>query len=73
MLFTLKLQDAFEEGRAEGRAEARAEARAEGRAEIKREIAIGLLDILDNDTISKSTGFSLQEVEGLRQKHEGSV
>ena len=33
----------------------------------KKGIAIALLDILDNETIAKKTGLSVEEVEKLRQ------
>lgn len=50
----------------EGRAEVRAEGRAEGRAEERLAIAINLKNIgMDISTISKTTGLTIQEVEGL--------
>lgn len=50
----------FEEGREEGR--------AEGRAEGKEESAKALLDILDDETISKKLNIPLERVKELRNE-----
>ena len=53
---------ARKEGLAEGKAEGKAEGRAEGRAEVARQlIALGV----DIETISKATGFSLEEIQNM--------
>jgi len=41
----------------------------EGKEEAKAEIAINLLDILDDAAISKKTGLPLNDVQALRKKH----
>lgn len=41
----------------------------QGRQQRAREIAIGLLDILDSATIAAKTGLSVAEVDSLRQSH----
>ena len=58
---------AKEEGRAEGREEGLKEGLKEGEKKAKIEIAKNLLDILDNETISKKTGLSVEEIENLRR------
>lgn len=60
-----------EEGRAQGRAEGleegRAEGRSEGREEMKLTIARNLLDIgFPVETISQTTGLSIEEIKSLR-------
>ena len=40
----------------------------EGRLEEKLDIARNLLDVLDDETISKKTGLSIEEVKKLREK-----
>ncbi len=55
------------EGREIGREEGREEGRKEGREEGRRKIAQQLLDILDDQTIAKKTGLSVEEVQQLRQ------
>ena len=55
------------EGRAEGRAQGIAEGIAEGREEKRKEIARQLLGILDEETISKTTGLSIEEIRLLSQ------
>jgi len=56
------------ERRGERRGEKRGEIRGEKRGERQKAIAIAknLLDVLDNQTISKKTGLTREEVEGLR-------
>ena len=41
----------------------------EGRLEEQRAIAISLLDILDDKTISQKVGLNIKEVKKLREKH----
>ena len=40
----------------------------EGRLEEKLDIARNLLDVLDDETIAKKTGLSIEEVKKLREK-----
>ena len=54
------------EGRAEGLAEGRAEGLAEGQGEEKLAIARQLLDLLNDDTISQTTGLSIDDIQNLR-------
>ncbi|OKH42942.1 transposase [Calothrix sp. HK-06] len=60
-----------EEGKVEGRAEGREEGRVEGREEGAKEkalsIARSLLGVLDAQTISRTTGLSVEEVEQLQK------
>ncbi|HIP60577.1 MAG TPA: hypothetical protein EYH01_09140 [Campylobacterales bacterium] len=42
----------------------------EGKLEEQRAIAISLLDILDNKTISEKVGLKIQEVNKLREEHQ---
>ncbi len=49
-----------------GRAEGRAEGLAEGQREEKLAIARQLLDLLNDDTISQTTGLSIDDVQNLR-------
>jgi len=58
-----RVASALEKGLAEGRAEGR----AEGEHLAKIEIAKNLLDILDDETISKKTGLSADDIKKLRQ------
>ena len=52
----------FAYARKEGLAEGKAEGRSEGRAEVARQlIALGV----DIETISKATGFSLEEIQNV--------
>ena len=44
------------------------EGRKEGKLEEKLEIARNLLDVLDDETIAKKTGLSIEEVKKLREK-----
>ena len=53
-------REKIEEGRKEGR--------EEGRLEEKLDIARNLLDVLDDETIAKKTGLSIEEVKKLREK-----
>lgn len=53
------------EGLAKGRAEGLAEGLAEGKEEKAKEIARQLLGILDEQTISNTTGLSLEEIRSL--------
>ena len=53
-------REKIEEGRKEGR--------EEGRLEEKLDIARNLLDVLDDETIAKKTGLSIEEVKRLREK-----
>ena len=57
------------EGREEGREKGREEGREKGREEAKVEIAMNLLDILDDAAISKKAGLPLNYVQELRKKH----
>ena len=41
-----------------------------GRIEGKIEVAIALLDILDNEMIASKTGLEIQEIQRLRQEYE---
>ena len=42
-------------------------AKEEGRAEERKELAIKLLDILDDETISEKTGLDIEKVKELRK------
>ena len=56
-----------EEGILEGRAEGRAEGILEGREEEKRKIALELLKRnYDLESISASTGISIEELKGMQ-------
>lgn len=44
------------------------EGRKEGKLEEKLEIARNLLDVLDDETIARKTGLSIEEVKKLREK-----
>ncbi len=57
------------EGRAEGIIEGRAEGIIEGRVENSIEIAVNLLDVLDDATIATKTNLSLEQVVQLRAEH----
>jgi len=59
----------WEEGKLqEGRQEGRQKGRQEGKKEKQVEIATNLIDILDDVTIAKKTGLSLNEVTELRKQ-----
>lgn len=47
--------------------EGREEGREEGRREEKKEIARKLIDILDDETISKKVGIAIEEIKELRK------
>lgn len=54
------------EGRAEGRSEGRVEGKAEGKAEEKLQIAQNLKALgIDIQTIQKSTGLTVEEINNL--------
>ena len=59
-------QEAREEGRQEGKEEGKEEGREEGMREKAIAIARQLLDRLDDETISQTTGLSIEEIENLR-------
>lgn len=61
------------EGRKEGKLEGRKEGRKEGREKAKVEIAINLLDILDDAAISKKAGLPVKDVQELRKKHGAEI
>ena len=46
---------------------AKAEGKEVGRAEERKELAIKLLDILDDETISEKTGLDIEKVKELRK------
>ena len=54
-----KIEEGIEKGIEKGR--------KEGKLEEKLEIARNLLDILDDETISKKTGLGIEEVRKLRR------
>ncbi len=58
--------DGIKKGRREGLEAGKKEGRKEGLTEAKTDVAINLLDILDNDIISQKTGLSLERVMKLR-------
>lgn len=41
----------------------------EGKLEEKIEIARNLLDVLDDETIARKTGLSIEEVKKLRERN----
>lgn len=45
------------------------EGRKEGKLEEKLEIARNLLDVLDDETIARKTGLSIEEVKKLRERN----
>ena len=57
-----------EKGKIEGMIEGKIEGKVEGKIEGKIEIAKNLLSILDQETISKTTGLSLDEIEALKNR-----
>ena len=57
-----------EEGREQGREEGREEGLALGMREKALEIARQLLNLLDNQTISQTTGLSLEDIQNLREE-----
>ena len=56
-----------EEGEKIGEERGKKEGIKEGIKEERLHVAINLLDVLDDDTIAKKTGFLLEEVEKLRR------
>ena len=56
------------EGRKEGREEGREEGLALGMREKALEIARQLLNVLDNQTISQTTGLSVEDIQNLREE-----
>ncbi len=61
-------EEGIKKGREEGIKKGREEGIKKGREEGIKEIAKNLIDILDNKTISKKTGLSIDEIEKLRIK-----
>ena len=60
-------EEGLAEGRAEGRAQGIAEGKAEGKAEGRIDIAKNMIkDNLSNETISKYTGLTKEEIEKLK-------
>ena len=59
----------YKKGKEEGREKGREEGKLEGREEGKLEAVIALLDILDNETISKRLGIEIKLIERLRKEH----
>jgi predicted transposase/invertase (TIGR01784 family) len=64
-IFNSYYGDGIEEGRKEGREEGRKEGRKEG----VRDVAIQLLDLLDDATIADRTGLPLASVQQLRAEY----
>jgi predicted transposase YdaD len=60
---------AQQDGEAKGRRQGREEGREEGAKEKAIQIARSLLDVLDMQTISQTTGLSVAEVEQLRNSN----
>ncbi|MDM8553191.1 Rpn family recombination-promoting nuclease/putative transposase [Desulfococcaceae bacterium HSG7] len=60
--------DGIRKGRKEGKEEGRKEGRKEGLVEAKTDMAINLLDILDDEVISEKTGLTLEKIRQLRNK-----
>ena len=61
-----------QEGIQEGRQEGRQEGWEDGQRAKAIEIAQQLLSVLDDETISRTTQLSLEEVQALRRNHQGS-
>jgi predicted transposase/invertase (TIGR01784 family) len=57
-----------EQGREEGREQGREEGLALGMREKALEIARQLLNVLDNQTISETTGLSVEDIQNLREE-----
>lgn len=55
-------------GKIKGRKEGREEVREEGKREERINMAMNLLDILDDKVISEKTGLSLEEVQKIRER-----
>ena len=62
------LRKGIEEGLAQGRKEGREEGLALGMREKALEIARQLLNVLDNQTISQTTGLSVEDIQNLREE-----
>jgi predicted transposase/invertase (TIGR01784 family) len=62
------LRKGIEEGLAQGREEGREEGLALGMREKALEIARQLLNVLDNQTISQTTGLSAEDIQNLREE-----
>ncbi|MEG3899879.1 MULTISPECIES: Rpn family recombination-promoting nuclease/putative transposase [unclassified Microcoleus] len=62
------LRKGIEEGREQGREEGREEGLALGMREKALEIARQLLNVLDNPTISQTTGLSVEDIQNLREE-----
>ena len=66
------LRKGIEEGLAQGREQGREEGREEGLAlgmrEKALEIARQLLNVLDNQTLSQTTGLSVEDIQNLREE-----
>jgi predicted transposase/invertase (TIGR01784 family) len=55
------------EGREEGRQEGREEGMKEGEQKALIQVAISLLDILDDQTIADKTGLTVERIQSLRK------
>jgi len=66
----LAIVKAKKEGLQEGLQEGLKKGEEKGKKEKAIEIAKNLLDVLDNETISKKTGLSIDEIENLRKNNE---
>ena len=62
------LAQGTEQGIAQGREEGREEGLALGMREKALEIARQLLTVLDNQTISQTTGLSVEDIQNLRKE-----
>ncbi len=61
----------YKEGMQKGMQKGIQKGLVQGKLEEQRAIAISLLDILDDETISKKVGLKLSEVKKLRREHQG--
>jgi predicted transposase/invertase (TIGR01784 family) len=61
------MEEGLEKGLQEGLQKGLEQGKKEGEKEAKIKIAKNLLDILDNNTIAKKTGLSVEEIEKLRR------
>ena len=62
------VKKALNQGRAEGRQEGREEGVEEGKLAARLEMARQLLDVLDDEAISRASGLSVQEIVRLRSE-----
>lgn len=62
------IEESREQGREQGREEGREEGLALGMREKALEIARQLLNVLDNQTISQTTGLSVEDIQKLREE-----